>query len=356
MSLTAPQKRELRVLHVGLGVRGRHWLEIVADRKDITSVGCVDPQSAALDWVKSRFPRLSDSCFGSLEQALAEVEADAAIIATPPPFHGEDSLKGLQARLAVMVEKPFAPNLGDALRVVEQSRTLHIPVLVAQNYRFSAAERTLRHFIREGRIGRPVSATCIARRRRPGAGTFLGTMEFPQMADVAVHHFDSLRSILGVDGAALLCQVSNPSSSDYRHGAVTEALIEMQQGITVQYLGTLTSLRDEYSLWVEGDRGALWTDRKWVWWRRRGQRFFLPARKIKVPKGDELPYPREGTTSLLDGLRDAIFEEVEPETSALDNLQTLAMVEAGKRSATEHRRVTIQETLGQRVWPAVHAA
>jgi hypothetical protein len=60
-----------------------------------------------------------------------------------------------------------------------------------------------------------------------------------------------------------------------------------------------------------------------------------------------LPYPREGTTSLLNSLKDAVLRGAEPETSARDNLQTLAIVQAGKLSAEEHRRVSIEEVLHQ---------
>jgi predicted dehydrogenase len=160
--------------------------------------------------------------------------------------------------------------------------------------------------------------------------------------------------MLGIDAVTISCRVNNPPWSDYRHGAVTEALIEMEGDVAVQYLGTLTSDRDEYSLWVEGEEGVLWADRRRVWWRKKGWRFFVPVRKVSVPKGDELPYPREGTTSLLDSLRDAVLHGQEPETSARDNLQTLALVEAGKRSAEQNRRVMIGEILQMTSMSAVN--
>jgi predicted dehydrogenase len=305
----------------------------------------VDPEPTALDWTRSRFPSLRDACYARLEEALTHRKADVAIVASPPPYHAGHCLKALDHGLAVMVEKPFASSMREALRVAERSEAVRRPVLVAQNYRFIPVERTLRHLVREGRVGRVSSATCIARCRRPGKGTFLGTMDYPQITDVGVHNFDGLRSSLGVDAVAIACRVSNPSWSDYRHGAVTEALIEMEGDVAVQYLGTLTSDRDEYSLWLEGEKGVLWTDRKRVWFRRNGWPVFLPVRRVSVAKGDELPYPREGATSLLTGLRDAVLQGREPETSARDNLQTLAIVEGGKRSAEEHRRVTLREVL-----------
>jgi len=333
------------IIHIGLGVRGRHWLEIVHDSPRVTSVACVDPHPAALEWVRERFPRLQNACYARVEEALQKTTADAAIIASPPPYHADHCLQALDGGLGVLVEKPFTLAVKDAFRVIERSESVNKPVLVAQNYRFIPAERTLRRLIREGRIGKVLFANCVARRRRPGKGTFLGSMEYPQITDVAVHNFDSLRGMLGIDAVAISCRVSNPAWSDYRHGSVTEALVEMEGGVSVQYLGTLTSDRDEYHLWLEGEEGVLSTDRKRVWWRKKGWRFFVPLRNISVPRGDALPYPREGTASLLEALWNAVCARQEAETSARNNLQTVALVEAGKRSAEEQRRVFIREVL-----------
>jgi hypothetical protein len=62
-----------------------------------------------------------------------------------------------------------------------------------------------------------------------------------------------------------------------------------------------------------------------------------------VPKGDERPYPKAGTVSLLNQFRDAVTRGQVPETSAADNLWTLAMVEASVRSHREGRKVAIGE-------------
>jgi len=67
------------------------------------------------------------------------------------------------------------------------------------------------------------------------------------------------------------------------------------------------SHRYEFSLRIEGERGVLWTNRRFVAFRPRGSRWFRPMRSDKVPKGDERPYPQGGTTSLLNSLRDAVL-------------------------------------------------
>jgi hypothetical protein len=103
--------------------------------------------------------------------------------------------------------------------------------------------------------------------------------------------------------------------------------------------------RYEFSLTIEGEKGDIWTDRKRGWWRSRADRFFRPMKLVPVPKGDELPYPKGGTVSLLNQFRDAVTRGERPETSADDNLWTLAMVESAIRSHREGRTVRIDEVL-----------
>jgi hypothetical protein len=108
-------------------------------------------------------------------------------------------------------------------------------------------------------------------------------------------------------------------------------------------MGTLLSHRYGFSLWIEGEKGVLWTNRRMVAWRPRGSRWFRPIRNDKVPKGDEKPYPQGGTTFLLNSLRDAVQGGARAETRGEDNIWTVAMVEAGKLSDRERRTVALRE-------------
>jgi predicted dehydrogenase len=344
----------IRILQVGVGVRGQQWLDTVRHSAEAISVGCVDPVPAALERISRVYPQLPR--FTNLDEALSKVDAQGAIIASPVTMHVENALQCLEAGLAVMVEKPFASTVKEALKAVERGNILNRPVIAAQNYRFHPIERTLRHLIQHGHLGKIASIHCVARRNRPGKGTFLGSLDYAQIVDVGVHHFDSLRSILGCNPVSMVARTFNPAWSDYRHGAVTEALIEMDGGIHVQYLGTLTSQRYSFRLWIEGESGAVLTNRKWVLWRPRGKRLFWPVGLVRVPKGDDAPNPREGMISLLLSLRDAILQKREPETSARDNLWTLAMVEAGMSSDQERREVKIEEVLNRAKVPEPETA
>ena len=343
--MTAADSVPIRLIHVGVGVRGRHWLEIVAGHPDFVSAACVDVDDKALQEARRSPGQAHGKFFTSLASAVAEVKADAALIASPTPFHARQTLEALDAGLGVMVEKPLADDLDKAIDLIAHSRAAGRPVMVAENYRFFAAERTVRRMLDDEVAGRIASAVCIDRRDQPShtQGPWVKTAEHPFLAEIAVHHFDSFRYLFKRQPVSLYATSFNPPGSTYDHNAAVQALIELDGGLPIQYGGTMVANRYEYSLWVDGEKGDIWTDRKRVWWRPRGRRFFLPSRLVPVPKGDELPYPKAGTVSLLNQFRDAMLHGTGPETSAQDNVWTLAMVEAAIAAQRERRAVRIEE-------------
>jgi predicted dehydrogenase len=342
----------IRILQVGVGIRGGQWSGFVDAHPDTRCVACVDADAEALAALRRRAPDDGRAFYDDLDAALGGTEADAALIATPSRLHAEHACRALRAGLAVLVEKPLATSIEEAERVRETSRATGRPVIVAENYRYWPAERTVRDLVRAGRIGSVDSATLVDRRNMPShtEGPWLASIEYPQLQEIAVHHFDSLRAIVGRRPSSVAARVWNPSWSDYRHGASTEAHLDLE-GVRVQYLGTMTSHRYGFSLWVEGETGVLWTNRKYVAHRAAGSRLFRPVRRVAVPPGDEAPYPKGGTTSLLNALRDAVTSGASAETSADDNIWNVAMIEAAKRSDREGRTVSIDE-----VWPGARSA
>ena len=110
----------MNIIHVGLGIRGRHWLEIVRDYPYGTSVACIDPEPRALDWVRTHFSNLKHACYEDLDKALKNIKADAAIISSPPAFHATHAIVALEAGLAVMIEKPFATSVAEGARIASQ--------------------------------------------------------------------------------------------------------------------------------------------------------------------------------------------------------------------------------------------
>lgn len=332
----------IRLLQIGAGIRGQHWAQYVRQHADMNCVGVVEPDEGS----RAKFRAIAGDvpAFADLGQALAAVQADAVLIVTPSSTHAELSIRSLDAGLTVMVEKPLATTVEEGRRVLEKSRAVGKQVIVAENYRFWPAERTIQRLLAEGFLGAVDNAMMTDRRHQPARteGPWLAKLQYPQLQEIATHHFDSLRSFFGAQPRNIALRVWNPPGSDFAHGAQTEALIEFER-TRVQYLGTMLSHRYGFSLWIEGEKGTIWTNRKYVAWRKPGARFFRPLRNDKVPKGDERPYPQGGTTSLLDSLRDAVLRNAAAATRGEDNIWTVAMVEAGKLSDQQRRTVDIAE-------------
>ena len=335
----------VRILHVGLGARGRDWLGFVKAFAGTETVGCVEPDAAAREEARKRCGPDVKS-FAELGEALSAVEADAVLIASSSALHADHALAALDAGLAAMIEKPFAPDVASARRVIARAEEKGLPLVVAENFRFVPVERTVRRVI-QGELGQVSNISFSDRRRMPLAmhGSFVRELTHPQLSEIAVHHFDSLRSFTGKQPVAVVARSFNPPGSEYAHGACTEALVEFEGGLHAQYLGTMTSSKFGWRVYAEGADGDLWSNRKLVTVRRRGGKLFLPVRKERGLPGDGDPYPREGTTSLLESLRAAVRDGKEPESSGRENLWAVAMVAAALRSDEEGRTVAVAEVL-----------
>lgn len=332
----------VRILQIGAGIRGRHWLDYVKAFAGTECVALVEPDPANQEKARAV---LGPSCriFADLAAALDAVEADAALIASPDRLHADHALACLDKGLHLLIEKPFTPSVAEAAAVLARALEVGRQVIVAEQYRFWAAERTVKKLIEDGRIGRVDHCVFVDHRamRAASEGPWLARIDYPQLQAVAVHHFDSLRMWFGRPHA-LSVKAWRAPWSDYEGFECTQAQIDMGT-VQVSYTGTMSAQRYGCAIRIDGERGAIWTNRRWVFLREGSGRFFLPVRNVKVPPGDEKSYPQGGTTALLMALVAAVEHGTPAETRGEDNIWTIAMLEAGKRAAAEGRTVAIAE-------------
>ncbi|MDA0747365.1 MAG: Gfo/Idh/MocA family oxidoreductase, partial [bacterium] len=87
-------------------------------------------------------------------EALAEDgEVDAVYVATPHSLHKENSIMCLRAGKAVLCEKPFTINSGEAQDVVDVARETGIFLMEAMWSRFLPVMVRVREWLAEGKIG-----------------------------------------------------------------------------------------------------------------------------------------------------------------------------------------------------------
>jgi len=91
--------------------------------------------------------------YGSYEALVNDPDVDAIYVATPHPFHKENSILCLEAGKAVLCEKPFAINQREAQAVIDVARRKRVFLMEAMWTRFLPATLKVREWITSGAIG-----------------------------------------------------------------------------------------------------------------------------------------------------------------------------------------------------------
>jgi predicted dehydrogenase len=107
-----------------------------------------------------------DASYGSYEEAVADPGVDAVVVAVPPKFHLDLTLRALAAGKHVLVEKPAFPRLADYVSVAAARDRAGRVVLVGENDHYKPLAVTLRRLLAAGAVGEMVFAhfTTIAHR------------------------------------------------------------------------------------------------------------------------------------------------------------------------------------------------
>jgi predicted dehydrogenase len=330
----------IRIVQIGMGGWGQIWGGIVRRSTDAELVACVDMDPAALAQARKQLGIPPERCFGSIEQAFAAVECDAVLITTFLPAHVPLALAALEAGKHVLLEKPFAPTLAEARRVVDAAAQRERVLMISQNYRFYPAVRTVAALVREGTLG-PVSGVSIDFRRYANAAPPEGNRHYmlrqPLLLDMAIHHFDLMRMVLGQEPRQVNCHAWNPPWSKFAEPASATATVTFDGGAVVSYRGS----------WISPGRQTYWAgewhmecERGEIFWTSRddegtgGERVTVqllgkPARRVKLP---ELPAIDQAGS--LAAFAQAIRTGHEPESSGRQNLGSLALAFATIESAT----------------------
>ncbi len=106
------------------------------------------------------------AAWGDYESAIADPRVHAVVVAVPPRFHLDLTLRALAAGKHVLVEKPAFPTMADYLTVQQARDRAGRVVLVGENDHYKPLAVTLRRLLAEGLVGDLVFAhfTTIAHR------------------------------------------------------------------------------------------------------------------------------------------------------------------------------------------------
>lgn len=148
----------MNVLLVGAGGYGLNYVkQLLAPRDpDVRWVGVVDPyfQGCAM---KAEIEAAKIPVYDTMEDFYRAQTADLAILATPPFLHCEQSLSALSHGSYVLCEKPIAPTLAEAEKMLEAERTHQRFLAIGYQWSYARAIQALKRDILDGALGKPLS-------------------------------------------------------------------------------------------------------------------------------------------------------------------------------------------------------
>ncbi len=336
----------LKVLLAGLGVRGRHWAEVITRSGRADVVAFADPSPEALARGVAEFGERPT--FANGEAALDALDDVQALVLANPPMNRESIIrKASERRLPMLIEKPLALNLAEAASLVQIAESVPVSLMVGLNFRYLAVTKAMMRLLAEGVVGSPEFARFTYERwrdgRRPDLNDYPLVMEHPMLWEQSIHHFDLMRFVYGQEPVRVQCRTWNPSWSMYAGDSNVSALIEFDGGLRVNYQGTwqgswaapgfewrtdcadgIIAQRDEF--------GAL----------RFARRDEAELRSVPLP-----PHERwiSETTALFAAFVDHVIDGARLQCSGRDHLMSLAMLEACIQSSASGNGVQISEVL-----------
>ena len=338
--------RMMNILLAGLGVRGRHWAQVVLREPRCHLAAWVDPDAAAISRANADFG--DRPAYASVQDALeSHSDIDALVLANPPVDRMPILRAAAARKLPMLIEKPLALSLPEARQLVDAAQAAGISLMVGLNFRYLPVTIAAMDLLDSRAVGAAEFARFTYERwrdgRRPDLNDYPLTMQQPMLWEQSIHHFDLMRHVYRREPLRLQCQSWNPSWSMYASDSNVAALIEFEGGLRVNYQGTWQGAwaaprfewRTDCSQGVIVQRAQFGS----LGYARRHDKLLKP---VTLP-----PHERwiTETRALFSAFVDHVRAGAPLECSGRDHLVSLAMLAACEQSSQSGDSVRIRDLL-----------
>jgi predicted dehydrogenase len=330
----------LRLVQIGLGGWGRNWVEeITRATPGVEAVAWVDIDRATRERAIVDLDLPRERVFGSLDEALERVAAEAALVVVPLAAHTLVTRQVLEAGLHALVEKPFADSLEEARTLERLARDRERVLMVNQNYRWFPAPALARRLVHDGALGYVV-ACYVDFHFYYGTGYRYFFLEEPLLGDMAIHHFDALRFVLHDEPLEVSCHSWAEPDTPFAGPPAAVATMRFAKGAVVSYRGSwltrgpATPYGGHWRL--DGTGGTIEFTFRGAFEDREKLDRLTVHRPGEPPEAVRLPGMRcKDRKGALDAFARWIRDGEPPEgaSTATDNLKSLALMFATIRSA-----------------------
>lgn len=311
------------------------WIDLKTQNAQLVAVCDQDPVKA-----EAAGKRFGAAWFTDAATMLDSMPIDLLDITTQMGSHRALAAMAAERKIAMIVQKPFAPNWNECVAIVEYAKAHGAWIAVHENFRFATSMRRVKAVLESGAIGNPNWARLSF---RTGFDVYRGQPYLAQedrlvILDVGIHVLDLARWLMG-EVTYLSCETQrrNPNirAEDtatimlkHESGAVSivEATYEARR-IPDQFPETLVE--------IEGPQGSIIV--------MRGEKMVVTTQGLSFEESIGGPLlswtsrpwhvSQEAVLHTNAHMLASFRAGREAETSGVDNLKTFALVEAAYESA-----------------------
>lgn len=140
-----------RVGFLGIGWIGRNRMAAIAATGAVEIAAISDPSAEMVCEAAALAP--GATIVGSLDEMLA-LGLGGVVIATPSALHAQQSIRALEAGVAVFCQKPLGRSMIETRAVVDAARAADRLLAVDLSYRHTAGMAQIAGLVREGALGK----------------------------------------------------------------------------------------------------------------------------------------------------------------------------------------------------------
>jgi predicted dehydrogenase len=339
--------RGLKGILVGCGFFARNhlhgWAEV--EGAAIVATCDLDGTKAARAAEEFGIPRHGSD----LARLLEEIAPDFVDIVTTSPSHRALVEAAAAPRRLILVQKPMADEVADAIAMVEACERVGAQLIVHENFRWQAPFREALRRFRQGDLGR-IEHSRFAFRH--GFDNYVNQPYLAEIArfaisDVGTHLFDLAQLFCGrATGISCLTQRRNPkvrgedsftAMLSHEEGAVSIAECSFESRLQPhRFPQTLAA--------IEGSRGSLEIGEDYVvsFHGSAGRETYSVEPQVPSWGGRPWHVIQDSVTAFLRHATEVMRNGIEPMPSGAFTVNTVALVDAAYRSAAEGKRISIK--------------
>ena len=220
--------------------------------------------------------------YSSIEELLKNENLDFIDITTPPKYHSELIIEGVENNLHIICEKPFTFNSAEAENISKILKLSNLVFILCHQYRFSPLWRNFKEAIELNKFGNALLQFNVYRENADlGLTVFDSPWRIDKnlsgggiLADTGIHYLYLSNWMLGKP-LQVTSKIFNLNHADYKVEDTSIVIVEFEKGIAEITLTWAANKRDNTA------------------------RLILPGKSLTYNGGDSLIKNNAGVTEII---------------------------------------------------------